>query len=319
SYTNDLNGDTEGRVYGGGGVRASMPLSRLYPNVESELFNLNGLYHKVVLSGNWFVAQSNEPHTNFPQIDRLNDDATDQALRDIYPRQPLLNPGNGFFLANSPIFDPQLYAIRRLVDDRVDTLDSIDVVQLDVRQRWQTKRGYPGQEHVVDFLTLDTSVSLFPDSDRDNFGKSFAFLQYDTTWNVGDRTALTSTGWYDPYDHGARVFTIGAEMNRPDRTNFYLGFRSIYPVNSQAVIGSASYVFSPKYAISASSVYDFATKQTLTNSLVITRVGSDLTMNLGFSYNAILNTFGVTFELLPNAAAVSHRPGTSMFGGSALH
>ena len=30
-YTNDLNGDAIGRVWGGGGVRASMPLTRLYP------------------------------------------------------------------------------------------------------------------------------------------------------------------------------------------------------------------------------------------------------------------------------------------------
>src|SRR5205085_5481562 len=132
-----------------------------------------------------------------------NDDATDQALRDIYPRQQLLNTANGLFLATSPIFDPQLYAIRRLIDDRVDTLGAIDVLQADIHQRWQTKRGYPGQEHVIDYLTLDTSVSFFPNADRDNFGKSFAFLEYDTTWNVGDRTAVVSTGWYDPYDHGA--------------------------------------------------------------------------------------------------------------------
>src|SRR4051812_40996948 len=46
-YTDNLNGDADGRLYGGGGTRASLPLSRLYPNVQSELFNLNGLYHKV--------------------------------------------------------------------------------------------------------------------------------------------------------------------------------------------------------------------------------------------------------------------------------
>ena len=34
--------------------------------------------------------------------------------------------------------------------------------------------------------------------------------------------------------------------------------------------------------------------------LVITRIGSDLTMNVGFTYNAILNNFGFTFEVLPN-------------------
>ena len=318
-YTDDLSGNAVGRVYGGGGIRASMPLSRLYPNVESDLFNLNGLYHKVVLSSNYFVGRTNEPYTQFAQIDRLNDDATDQAMRDIYPLQPLLNPGGGVALSTSPIFDPQLYAIRRLVDDRVDTLDDIDVLQADIRQRWQTKRGYPGQEHIVDYLTVDTSVSFFPNPDRDNFGKSFAFLEYDTTWNVGDRTAITSTGWYDPYDQGARVFTIGAEMNRPDRTSLYLGFRSIDPVNSRAIISSATYVFSPKYAITASSVYDIALRESLSNALTVTRIGSDLTMNVGFTYNAILNTFGFTFELIPNVVAATQHPGAGMFSPGGFH
>jgi hypothetical protein len=315
-YSKDLTGNDNGRLYGGGGLRSSMPLSRLYPNVESELFNLNGLYHKIVLESNFFLARSSDPYTKFPQLDRLNDDATDQALRDIYPRQPFLNPTNGFALATSPIFDPQLYAIRRLVEDRIDTRDSIDEIQLDVRQRWQTKRGYPGQEHVIDYLTLDTSIALFPNPDRDNFGKSFAFLEYDTTWNVGDRTAVVSSGWYDPFDHGAHVFNVGTQLNRPDRTSFYLGFRYIDPVESRAVITAATYVFSPKYAITASSVYDFGTSQSQSTSLIITRVGSDLTMNLGFSYNAILANFGVTLEIIPNVVSAAHRPGTGMFGSA---
>src|SRR5207237_5818979 len=133
-----------------------------------------------------------------PQLDRLNDDATDQALRDIRPLQPVFNPDKGLFLALSPLFDPQLYAIRRLVDNRIDTLDSIQVVQLDVRQRLQTKRGFPGQEHIVDWMTLDLSASVFPESKRDNFNNTLGFLEYDYLWNIGDRTALTSTGWIDP-------------------------------------------------------------------------------------------------------------------------
>ena len=70
-----------------------------------------------------------------------------------------------------PFFSPRNYAGEK-------------VLQADVRQRWQTKRGYPGMEHVVDYLTLDVSASFFPHPDRDNFGKSVAFLEYDSTWNV---------------------------------------------------------------------------------------------------------------------------------------
>src|SRR5262249_34200106 len=85
----------------------------------------------------------------------------------------------------------------------------------------------------------------------------------------------------------------------PDRTNFYLGYRQIEPVQSRAVSGSATYVFSPKYAMTATAVYDFGTNQAITNSLLFTRVGSDLTVSLGFTYNAMQNNFGAMVYVFP--------------------
>jgi hypothetical protein len=278
-----------------------------------------------VLSANYYYAQTNEHFTQFPQLDRLYDDATDQAVRDITPVQPVFNPNFGPLLATlgqpNSLYNPQRYAIRRLVDDRIDTLDDIEVLEFDIRQRWQTKRGYPGMQHIVDWMTLDLSGSFFPRADRDNFGSNFAFLQYDWLWNIGDRTALASSGWIDPIDDGPRVFTIGAFLNRPDRTSFYLGYRQIYPVQSQAVTAAVTYIFSPKYATTFSTTYDFGTNQThaLSNSLVLTRMGSDLQWNLGFTYNALTNNFGVVLEVFPNLLAQnSRRPGLPAFGSSML-
>jgi hypothetical protein len=317
-YTNDLDGNNIGRVYAAGGIRASMPLSRIYPDVHSEFLNLNGINHKIVLSANYYIAHSDVHFNQLPQLDQLNDNATDQALRDLHPVQPALNPNYGLFLITSPMFNPQVYAIQRLVDNRIDTLDTIEVLQLDLRQRWQTKRGYPGMEHIVDWMTLDLSASYFPKANRDDFGEPFSFLQYDWIWNVGDRTALVSTGWFDTETNGARVFTLGAFLNRPDRTNLYLGYRNIFPVNSQAGVAAVTYVFSPKYALTLSTFYDFGT-QVQANSLVLTRMGKDLQANLGFSYNSTLNTFGFQFELLPNAVAATQRvAGMPGFGSGAI-
>src|SRR5262249_33996320 len=87
-YTSDLTGNDQGRSYAGGGVRGSIPFTRIYPDVQSDLLNLNGINHKIVLSGNYYNVHSDVPHTQLPQLDRLNDDATDQALRDIKPLEP---------------------------------------------------------------------------------------------------------------------------------------------------------------------------------------------------------------------------------------
>jgi len=303
-YTNDLSGSALGRAWGGGGIRASLPFTASYSDFKSDLFNVNGLNHKVVNSINYFYAGSSAQYSNFAQLDRLNDDASDQALRDIR-NQPSIYPtaSNGVFLTTSPYFDPQVYAIRRTIDTRIDTLNQIQVVQADIRQRLQTKRGFPGNQHIIDWMVLDLSGSFFPEKNQNNFGNYLAFLQYDYLWNIGDRTSFTSTGWVDPIDNGAKVFTLGAYLNRPDRTNFYLGFRTIEPVESKALTGAITYIFSPKYAVTGASTYDFATFQSVSNSLVVTRVGTDLQVSLGFTYNASQNNFGFTFEILPTIAS----------------
>lgn len=317
-YSNDLTGEDRGRFYGAGGVRANMPLTRLYPDIQSELINLNGINHKVMLGANWYAAHSDTTFRRLPQLDRINDDATDQAIRDIRPLYPAINPSMAAALTTSPLYDPQVYALRRLVDNRVDTLDTIEVLQMDIRQRWQTKRGYPGLQHIVDWMTLDMSASYFPHNTRDNFGSSWAFLEYDWTWNIGDRTALVSTGWIDPIDDGAKVFTLGAYINRPDRTSYYVGYRHIDPLDSRALTGALTYIFSPKYALTGAAVYDFGTNQSLANSLVLTRMGKDLQLSFGINYNALQNNFGVTFEIMPNIVPQANRPagsyGSRLFG-----
>jgi hypothetical protein len=297
-----------------------MPLTRIYPDIQCDLLNVNGINHKIVISGNYYNAVSDTPFTRLPQLDLLNDEATDQALRDIYAIQPFINPAHGLALDTLPLFNPQVYAIQRLVDNRIDTEDTIDVLQADIRQRWQTKRGYPGMQHIVDWMTLDLSASIFPHSNRDNFGETFGILSYDWVWNIGDRTALVSNGWTDPVtDNAPRVFTVGAFFNRPDKTNFYLGYSQIDPVQSRAVTGSVNYIFSPKYAITASTTYDFGFTDSLTSSLLFTRMGTDLQVSLGFSYNAILNTFGVTFEVVPNLLPQLNRvAGIPAFGSGLL-
>jgi hypothetical protein len=305
-YSQDLNGNETGRVVGGGGVRGTLPFSRLYEDAYSELFNVRGIYHKAVLGANWYYAKSNVPYTQLPMLDRLNDDAVDQAYRNIRPFEPTFLPGAaGNALANSPIFNPQAYAIRRLVDNRVDTLDSINVLQMDFRQRWQTKRGYPGLEHTVDVVNLDLSASYFPNPQRDNFGQSWAFLEYGFQWHVGDRVSVVSNGWFDPFDNGARYYTLGAYLDRPDRTSFYFGYRQTDPVNSKQVTVSASYQLSRRYYANMAVSYDFGIQAALSNSLTLTRTGSDLTVMIGVTYNALVNNFGVQFLVVPNLVALT--------------
>jgi hypothetical protein len=173
-------------------------------------------------------------------------------------------------------------------------------------------------EHTVDWLTLDLSASFYPAADRDNFGRGVSFIEYDTAWYVGDQTAVTSSGWFDPFDSGTRFWNIGTYLTRPDRTRFYLGYRQTDPLQSKAITGSIAYVFSPKYSIAAGTVYDFGTSINQSSSITFTRTGTDLSLSVGLTYNSILKNFGFTFEIVPNliAARSGGRGLLSGFGGT---
>lgn len=309
-YTNTLDGNGAGRVVGGGGVRFSLPLTRLYPEISSLFFNVNGINHKISLEGEYRYQTSNVDFRKLPLVDRLDDDATDQARRDLrLYNLGLLPPTlgqvqfNALNRATNPLFDPELFALRRGLLNYPEVLDDLQFLRLELRQRWQTKRGLPGQEHIVDWMTLNLGGTWFPDARRDNFNEPFAFLDYDFTWHLGDRTTLVSSGWVDPIDQGARYFNAGLFIERPERLAFYAGFRQIDPLGVSALIFSSSYVLSPKYQVTLASTYDFGLGQNLGNSVVFSRFGSDLQVNLGFTYDALRKNFGVMFEIFPILAA----------------
>ncbi|MCI0379362.1 MAG: hypothetical protein L0215_17265, partial [Gemmataceae bacterium] len=49
------------------------------------------------------------------------------------------------------------------------------------------------------------------------------------------------------------------------------------------------------------------------NSLMITRIGTDVQISLGVSFSSVLDTVGVQFEIVPNLIPMSHRMASSPF------
>ncbi len=311
AYSEDRTGEGRGRLYGGGGVEASIPFARLYADVRSDMLNLRGVHHKVELTANYFIAGSDTDRNRLPLLDRLNDDASDFSYRS-WRRYGVLNTGPsgklfrdtpaGQALATSPLFDPVLYANRRLIQTRPEVLDDMQVLRGELRQRWQTKRGPEGNDHTVDYLALDVGASLFPNAARDNFGESLGLVDYNFYWNVGDRTAVSSSGWVDPHSFGTRYFNVGVYFNRPDGSNLYVGYRHTDPIGSRVFLAVIGYQFSRKYSISVANAFDFSNNFAQSTSVAFNRTGTDVTMSLGLSYNAFQNNLGVQFLLIPNAA-----------------
>ena len=77
----DINGDDLQRAYWQAGVRASMPMWSVVPEIESALWNVHGLAHKVVFDAEFSAADANRDVDDLPLYDPLDDDSIEAFRR----------------------------------------------------------------------------------------------------------------------------------------------------------------------------------------------------------------------------------------------
>lgn len=295
------------RAYGQVGLRASVPLWSTNPNLESSLLNVHGVAHKVVLDVDAYYAQATQDLTQL----QLYDNVDDNAIERFRSRFATLTFGG-----TTPMqFDERFYAIRTgqasWVTGPTEIAQDLTAVRFGARQRWQTKRGLPGQRRIQDWIALDTRAVYYPDAERDNFGSSFGLLQYDFRWQAGDRTSIISDGTFDFFDQGQKIWTVGGFLARPPRGNIYAGFRWFEgPFTAQVFSTSYNYWMSPKWVSSFGSSVDISGNGNIGQFFSVTRIGESFLTSLGFNIDASKGNVGLTFAIEPRFL-----PKSQIFGG----
>ena len=309
----DVLGQSNTRLLGQAGVRASLPMWTVDPNVRDTLFNLNGLAHKVVWESEFLWADASDNLDEFPLYDQLDDDSQEHFRR----RFAFENFGG----LTPEMFDERLYALRSglqswVTSPATEIADDLMLLRVGVRQRWQTKRGLPGRERVVDFMTLDTEATWFPDAGDDNFGEDFGMINYDWRWHLGDRLTLMSDGYLDTFGDGLSIFTFGGYISRPERGSAYLGFRSIEgPISSNVLHAAINYRMSHKWIASISSSVDFSDAGNIGQTFELTRIGESFLVSLGLRVDESRDNVGVGISVEPRVIPLSYR---GRLGGVAI-
>ncbi len=298
-----LDGNDLTRLHGQAGVRWSLPLWRVDPNRRSTMFNVNGLAHKIVFDSEFLYADADQNIDQLPLYDPLDDDSIEHFRRRFIDDT---FSGTAFVDDDVPLkFDERFYALRtgmqRWVTAPVPEIaDDLMLFQFGARQRWQTKRGAPGRERIIDWITLDTHATFFPKADRDNFGEDIGLLNYDFRWHVGDRLTLLSDGYADTFGDGLRMLTVGGYMGRPERGSLYLGFRSIGgPISSSILVGSFNYRMSQKWIASGATAIDFGPAGNIGQRFELTRIGESFLVSLGVNVDESRDNVGVGFSIEP--------------------
>lgn len=296
-YGEDINGDDLTRLWGGGGLRANLSLSRIDRTIQSSLLNVRGLAHKIDLSAEYFYADSDTSYEQLPFYDPL-DDNPQQEFRRFFTFDTF-----GGVLPDQ--FDPRNYAyrqgIQRLVTSPSDTIvDDIQQLRLGMKHRLQTKRGLPGQERIVDLFRFDIETILFPKDDRDNFGETIGPTVFDAQYNLGDRVTLLSDGYLDFFDGGLSSISAGLRTSRPGIGDLYVGILSLEgPISSTVLRTSLDHRLNEKWIVSASNTYDFGEAGNVGQTFGLTRIGESFLVQIGARVDSGRDNTSIGFVIEP--------------------
>ena len=304
----DLTQSPLNRAYGQVGIRSSVPMWSADNALESQLWNVHGLAHKVVFEGEFSYANSSQDMNQLPLYDQIDDDTINQYRRNIPYWDYGAIPGQATPLPSASVFgpdgkyDPRSYLVRRgmggWVTGPTEIAQDLTAVRLAARQRWQTKRGPAGNRRIIDWITLDIDGELFPTTGQ-NFGQLIGLWQYDFRWHVGDRTTVLSTADIDFFSGGQQLYTVGALLNRTPRGSFYIGFNEFGgPIDASVLVGSYTYRMSPKWASSFGTALNLRGLN-IGQNFQLTRIGESFLMTFGFNVDYSRNNVGVTFNLEP--------------------
>ena len=296
-----LDNDDLFRAAGQVGVRASLPMWRVDPAVQSELLNVNGLAHKVTFDMDAFFADASQNIDELPLYDALDDDSQEHFRRRFAFSTFGIEAGG-----DTPLqFDERFYALRSALQGNVtspsaEIFDDLSIVKLGVRQRWQTKRGAPGRERIIDLINFDIEGSIFPDADRDNFGTNVGLVNYDFRYHIGDRVSLLSDGYFDFFDQGLRTVSVGMNAQRPEVGDLYLGVRSIEgPISSNIITGLGTYRLSDKWGLKGGLQLDFGEAGTIGQRVGVVYIGESFLLEMAVNYDANRDNLGVRFNFEP--------------------
>ena len=296
-----LDGEDLLRAYGQAGIKASLPFWRVDPTIQSELWNINGLAHKVSFDVEAFYADASQDLDELALYDQLDDNSQEDFRRRFAFETFGILPGGDVPLR----FDERFFALRTGMQGNVtapsmEIADDLEIIKFGIRQRWQTKRGMPGQERIIDWVTLDVETAFFPESNRDNFGSEFGVFDYDFRWHVGDRVSLVSDGYFDFFGDGLRTASIGVHAGRPEVGNLFLGFRSIEgPLSSNILTAGGTYRMSEKWGVKGQSQFDFGDTGTIGHALNLVYIGESFLWQIGLNANFARENFGFRFGFEP--------------------
>jgi hypothetical protein len=267
--------------FGETGIRAStQPYWKVYPNVKSQLWDLNQMRHLIKPYLTAVAYTQNES---------------------VIEQRDTLNVG----------ISQRLQTKRGLGDKQ----RNVDWMRLDMDVTWVNNSGddSAGADKFIwnrPFIPpINTFSQVIPQQDRrgtDLFGPRRNYFGADYSWLLSDTTAVLSDMNYDMQSGVVQQFNVGFSHLRWPNLQYYIGSRYLRRLDngygeygSNAFTFAVTYVLDPRYTVVYSQQIDFDFGEIVRSDITLIRQYHRLYWGLTFSADESLDRQSIIFSLWP--------------------
>ena len=222
------------RGYFQAGARAAMQAWRIYPDVESNFWNVHGIRHIQTYDARAFTA------------------GTNVSSRDLIPYDPT-EAGTPIVQGVDDTGAVELgwrnrFQTKRGIPDRRETVDWLIV---DLEGFFYHNREHP---------------EVAPDGRR-----AFNHLELHTQWRTTDSVSLWTDTNYQTTDGTLDLFAVGATVTHSPRLTYSVAHRYIPDGDSAQALLSFDYRINEKYQLGLLEIYDFDRQLNAQSNFTLTR------------------------------------------------
>jgi hypothetical protein len=217
------------------GTRAAMQAWRVYPQVESDFWDVHGIRHI-----NTFDVRASTAHVTVPSRDLIPYDVTEAGT-------PLVQGVDGTGVVELG-WRQRFQTKRGLPNER----ETVDWLLLDLEGFFYDNRVDPPE------IAPDGRAAL-------------NHLEFHTTWRTTDSVSLWTDTNYETDDKDLDLFAVGMTVTHSPRLSYSVGHRYIPDGESAQTFVSFDYHINEKWQLGVLEIYDFDRKLNAQSNFTLTR------------------------------------------------
>jgi hypothetical protein len=242
-------------------------------------------------------------------------DEFESDLLDIHRVRHIIKPDVGVWLAGTNTHSRDLTPF----DQDVETIDDFGGVTLGLRQRWQTKRGGPGQWQTVDWITWDVEAGFFNDKrkvynplaerthgnaiyHRPEDSISSNFLSSILTYRLSGSTVVVYDALIDLNRGGLGTTGLSLNVERDPRLAYYFGWRYIHDTESNLIAFGANYRLNEKHTLAFRETYDIDLGRNGSTEIIYVRRWPRWYTAITFDVDRTSDDLGISVSAWPEGA-----------------